>query len=102
MLGFHLDDLANIDDDERKQLHGMFEKEGFDNDHHVVYESHISISPDTSHGYAMVQHFNNTFVVPYIAQNAPTMTQRHAWSDGACSQYKGLYSVVESVVKKLS
>lgn len=89
VLGFHLDDLINVTDEERAELHAMFDKEGIPEDKRIVFESHIGISADTSHTSANVQHFNNNFTAPYIAKNAPTVTTRHARSDGCTGQYKG-------------
>ena len=82
---FQLDDLTDIDDDEREELRSVFEKNNLPP---IVTQSHIFISPDTHHGVEMVQHANGVFN-KYLEDNAPSVHTRWARSDGCRSQYKG-------------
>ena len=82
---FQLDDLTDIDDDEREELRAVFERNNLPP---IVTQSHIFISPDTHHGVEMLQHANGVFK-KYLADNAPSVHTRWARSDGCKSQYKG-------------
>jgi hypothetical protein len=63
---FHLDDCDNIDDEEKEELRRVFDANG---EPHFITESHIVISPDAQHGFAMVQHFREEFFTPYVKEN---------------------------------
>ena len=86
VASFHLDDCANISEAEKEELRHIFDENNLP---HIITESHIAISPDTQHGFAMVQHFSEKFFTPYVKQNMPAVTRRFARSDGCRAQYKG-------------
>ena len=73
-------------DEEKAELIEIFDAENLP---HIITESHIVISPDTQHGFAMVQHFTEQFFTPYVKANMPSITRRFARSDGCRGQYKG-------------
>ena len=83
---FHLDDCDNIDDEEKEELRRVFDANG---EPHFITESHIVISPDAQHGFAMVQHFREEFFTPYVRKNMPNVIRCWCRSDGCRAQYKG-------------
>lgn len=86
VASFHVEDCENISDEEKAKLIEMFDREGLP---HIITESHIVISPDTQHGFAMVQHFHQEIFIKYLKKYMPTITRCFCRSDGCRSQYKG-------------
>lgn len=83
---FNLDECDNIDDKEKEELREVFNANG---EPHFITESHIVISPDTQHGFAMVQHFREQMFTPYVKKNMPNVNRCWCRSDGCRAQYKG-------------
>jgi hypothetical protein len=88
VVRFHLDDLANVEPQEKEKLHKMFQEEGLPP---IVTESHIFISSDMMHDTAFVHHVNDFLTEQYIKQHAPNVTIHYTRSDGCAGQYKNAH-----------
>lgn len=86
VLQFHIDDCDNIEEDEKEALRKVFNE---NDEPHFINETHVVISPDTQHGFAMVQHFREHIFSPYLKKNMPNVERCHCRSDGCRAQYKG-------------
>jgi hypothetical protein len=83
---FHIDDCNNIDESEKEALRKVFDE---NNEPHFINETHVVISPDTQHGFAMVQHFRENIFSPYLKKHMPNVQTCQCRSDGCRAQYKG-------------
>ena len=81
----HVEDLTNITPAEKTELIRMFDKMGLP---HIVCETHFVISADLQHDNAMIQKLLDDKIIPYILQNAPSVTSLHVRSDGCKAQFK--------------
>jgi len=86
VASFHVEDCENISAEEKAKLIKMFDENDLP---HIVTETHVVISPDTQHGFAMVQHFHQEIFIKYLKKNMPSITRCFCRSDGCRSQYKG-------------
>lgn len=85
VLTGHLDDFANIGEDEREELRELFRLKKLPL---ALTESHIVISGDLTHDAAAVIHFNDKILTPYIKQNMTDIRKRIRITDGAPQHFK--------------
>lgn len=85
VLMLHVEDLTNINVDERIELIRLFDELQLP---HVIAETHLVVSSDMQHDNAMVQKVMDDFIMPYLHTNAPSVTMVHARSDGCKAQFK--------------
>ena len=86
VASFHVEDCENISAGEKAKLIKMCDENDLP---HILTETHIVISPDTQHGFAMVQHFHQEIITKYLKKNMPSIARCFCRSDGCRSQYKG-------------
>ena len=79
VIQFRLEDLTNITSERRGELIDYFDKAGLP---HVVTETHYIISADMQHDNAFVQKIFDDFIMPYMKENALSVTHLHVRSDG--------------------
>lgn len=85
VLMIRVEDLTNISEDERAELTLMFDELQLPR---VVSETHFVVSSDMQHDNAMVQKVFDDFIVPYLKENAPSVTALRVRSDGCKAQFK--------------
>ena len=81
----HVEDLTNIDEDERAALIDMFDKHNLP---HIISETHYIISSDMNHDNAMIQKLMDDFILTYIKDKAPSVSSVYVRSDGCKAQFK--------------
>ena len=85
VLHVHLDDLQNVEKEEKTRLRELFDKHGLP---HVVTEEHVVITPDSNHLAANVVHFRRFVLLPYVKENAPSVHTLSSRQDGAAGHMK--------------